>query len=222
MKFKSLVIISTSALLSAAILPAATAQEDGTRLTRQVEAIDVRPHRGDGADRPARHRPRPGGNPERVIDRLDTNEDGVVDVDEFLDSRLGRIDEQFDRRDIDGDGLLSEEEARRHPPRDDHDETERELIIQCVRETIADWEGPHDVEDRFDAVDLDGDGYIDLVELSIALEERAYELFDRMDANGDGLISLEEIEAFLDYQINLRRVIRACIDEVTDPFEVTL
>lgn len=226
MKFKSLVIISTSALLSAAILPAATAQEDGPRFNRQVEAIDVRPHRGVGADRsadrPARHRPRPGGNPERLIDRLDTNEDGFVDVDEFLDNRLGRIDEQFDRRDIDGDGLLSEEEARRHPPRDDHDETERELVIQCVRETIADWEGPQEVEDRFDAVDLDGDGYIDLVELSIALEERAYELFDRMDSNGDGLISLEEVVAFQDYQINLRRVIRACIDEVTDPFEVTL
>ena len=99
---------------------------------------------------------------------------------------------------------------------------DREAVIACVRETIADWEGPHEVEDRFDEVDLDGDGFIDLVELSIALEERAFVLFDRIDTNNDGLISLEEVEVFQDDQINLRRVIRACIDEVSDPFEATL
>jgi len=96
------------------------------------------------------------------------------------------------------------------------------LVIACVRETIADWEGPNDVEDRFDAVDSNGDGYIDLVELSTSLEERAYVLFDRIDADGDGLLSLEEVEAHQEEQINLRRVIRACIDEVSDPFEATL
>ena len=221
MKLKTLVILSATAVISAALLPAATAQEGGTRFSRQVEAIDVRPDR-EGRSAHARHRHRPGGDPERLVDHLDTNEDGFVDVDEFLDARLGRVDDQFDRRDDDGDGLLSEDEARRRPPRDDVDETDRELVIACVRETIADWEGPHDVEDRFDAVDTNGDGFIDLVELSTSLEERAYVLFDRIDADGDGLLSLEEVEAHQEAQINLRRVIRACIDEVTDPFEATL
>jgi len=221
MKLKTLVILSATAAISAAILPAASAQEGQPRFSRQVEAIDVRP---DGERRPAyaRHRHRPGGDPERLVDRLDTNQDGFVDVDEFLDARLERVDEQFERRDDDGDGLLSEDEARRRPPRDDVDETDRELVIACVRETIADWEGPNDVEDRFDAVDSNGDGYIDLVELSTSLEERAYVLFDRIDADGDGLLSLEEVEAHQEEQINLRRVIRACIDEVSDPFEATL
>lgn len=221
MKLKTLVILSATAVISAAILPVATAQEGGTRFGRQVEAIDVRPD-GEGRPAHARHRHRPGGDPDRLVDRLDTNEDGFVDVDEFLDARLGRVDAQFERRDDDGDGLLSEDEARRRPPRDDVDETDREQVIACVRETIADWEGPHDVEDRFDAVDTNGDGYIDLVELSTSLEERAYVLFDRIDADGDGLLSLEEIEAHQDEQINLRRVIRACIDEVIDPFEASL
>lgn len=225
MKLKTLVILSTSALLSAAILPAATAQEGEPRFNRPAEGFDVRPQRG-GEHRlpgPARHRPgRPGGNPDMLIERLDTDGDGYIDVDEFVDARLARIDEEFDRRDRDGDGLLSEEEARRPHRRPGDDETIREQVIACVRETIADWEGPHDVEDRFDAVDLDGDGYIDLVELSTALEERAYDLFDRIDSNDDGLISLEEVEAFQEDEINLRRVIRACIDEVTDPFEATI
>ena len=78
------------------------------------------------------------------------------------------------------------------------------------------------MEDRFDEIDLDGDGYIDLLELSLALEQRAYVLFDRIDSNNDGLISLEEVVANQDYQINLRRVIRACIEELSDPFEATL
>jgi Ca2+-binding EF-hand superfamily protein len=222
MKFKNLVILSTTALLSAAILPAATAQDSEPRFDRGAAGAESRPQRGPALGA-ARHRPgRPGGNPDRLIDRLDADGDGVVDEDEFLDARLLRIDDQFDRRDVDGDGLLSEEEARRHRPRRGDDLTLREEVIQCVRETIADWEGPHEVEDRFDAVDTDGDGYISLVELSTALQERAYVLFDRIDSNNDGLISLEEVEAHQDYQINLRRVIRACNDEITDPFEATL
>jgi len=221
MKFKNLVILSTTALLSVAILPAASAQDGEPRFSRGAAGADAHNQRGP-AFGPARHRPgRPGGNPERLIDRLDTDGDGYVDEDEFIDSRLARVDEHFDRRDVDGDGLLSEDEASR-PRHRDHDTTVREEVIACVRETIADWEGPHDVEDRFDAVDTDADGYISLVELSTALQERAYVLFDRIDANDDGLISLEEVEAHQEAQINLRRVIRACIDEVTDPFEATL
>ena len=221
MKLKKLIIVSTAALLSAAILPAATAQDTDTRAERSITAIDVRPQRGDG-ERPARHRPRPGGSIDRMFGHLDADGDGFVSDDEFLDARLARVDSQFDRQDEDGDGLISEEEADRRGDRTEHPDVDREAVIACLRETIADWEGPHDIEDRFDAVDLDGDGYIDLVELSIALEERAYVLFDRIDTNNDGLISLEEVEVFQDDQINLRRVIRACIDEVSDPFEATL
>lgn len=223
MKFKNLVILSTTALLSMAILPVASAQDGEPRFDRGSVNAEGRPQRGPALG-PDRRRPgRPGGNPERLFERLDTDGDGFVDEDEFIDARLYRVDEQFDRRDVDGDGLLSEEEASR-PRRRDHgdDPRLREEVIACVRETIADWEGPHKVGDRFDALDTSGDGYISLVELSTALQERAYVLFDRMDSNNDGLISLEEVEAFLKDQINLRSVIRACIDEVTDPFEATL
>jgi len=227
MKLKSLIVLSTSAFLSTAILPAAQAQDSGPRFDRPLEAIDARPRRGGEFHRPGPARPRPGrpgGDPEILIDNLDANGDGYVDLDEFLDGRVARVDQEFDRRDRDGDGLLSEEEARRphHRERPEHDGTEREQVIACVRETIADWEGPQEVEDRFDAVDENGDGYIDLQELSTALETRAYDLFDRIDSYGDGLISLEEVQAHQEFQINLRRVIRACIDEVTDPFEASI
>ncbi len=224
MKLKSLLVLSTTAFLSAAILPAASAQEGGPRFSRDIEAIQVTARRGGELvhSEQARHRRgRPGGNPERLIDHLDSNGDGFVDENEFVDSRLTRVDQQFERQDENGDGLISEEEARRERPHNRPD-IDREAVIQCVRETIADWEGPGEIEGRFETVDLDGDGYIDLVELSLALEERAYVLFDRIDSNDDGLISLEEVEAIQDYQINVRRVIRACIEELSDPFQASL
>jgi Ca2+-binding EF-hand superfamily protein len=213
MKLKSLVVLSTTAILSAAMLPTATAQEGRPRFSRDIESVQVSARRGGELihSKQSRYRRgRPEGNPEKIIDRLDSNGDGFVDENEFIDGRLSRVDRQFDRKDENGDGLLSEEEARRKRP-DDRPKIVREAVIQCVRETIADWEGPGEVEDRFDAVDLDNDGFIDLVEQSLALEERAYALFDRIDSNDDGLISLEEVQASQDYQINVRRVVRTCI-----------
>ena len=224
MKLKSLVVLSTTAILSAAILPAATAQEGGPRFNRDIESVQVTARRGGelvNSEQRRHRRGRPGGNPEKLIDHLDSNGDGFVDENEFVDGRLAHVDQQFDRKDENGDGLISEEEARRERP-DDRPDIDREAVIQCVRETIADWKGPGEVEDRFDTVDLDNDGFIDLVELSLALEERAYALFDRIDSNDDGFISLEEVEASQDYQINIRRVIRACIEELSDPFEASL
>jgi len=223
MKLNKLIILGTTLLVGTALLPVAQAQDSGPGFSPQHAGAEGHQRRGPGAGR-GRHRPgHPGGNPNLLIERLDSDGDGYIDEDEFLDARLARVDDQFDRRDADGDGLLSEEEASRPPRRGPRgDTTEREEVIACVRETITDWEGPHEVEDRFDAVDTDLDGYITLAELSTALAERAYVLFDRIDANSDGLISPEDITAHQDNELNLRRVIRACVDEVSDPFEAPL
>jgi len=234
MKFKNILIAGTSVLLSATLVPMTFAQDEGAGFNRPSHWAEHgaggRPEgagpqgRGNREGRPGpggRRGPRPGGNPGMLIEHLDADGDGFVSLEEFLDQRIARADHEFERHDRDGDGLLSEDEARR-PERPGHDATEREAVIACVRETIADWEGPADVEDHFDAVDLDGDGYISLVEMSTALEARAHDLFDRIDSNADGLISLEEIHAHQEDEINVRRVVRACIDEISDPFETSL
>ena len=40
-------------------------------------------------------------------------------------------------------------------------------------------------------------------------------LFARIDENGDGFITESEVAAHFEEQLNLRRVIKACIDELT-------
>ncbi len=245
MKFKTLTMISTTALLSAAILPASYAQDvSETVYVRPIPSVAaVMPSAfllaaqtersrpgvrsgdgfagGEGAGPRSRGRGRPGGNAERILDRLDTDADGEISENEFVDVRLDRSDENFDRLDADGDGLISREEIER-PDRPDRPEIDRAAVIACVRETIADYDGTPDLEDRFDNVDLNDDGFIDLFELSTAAEERAYVLFDRIDTNGDGFISLEELEESQEKELNLRRVIHDCIQEQLDPFEADI
>ena len=58
-------------------------------------------------------------------------------------------------------------------------------------------------EERFDAVDANGDGFLTLEELEAAVEERRRQrrrrggerMFDHQDSNDDGFVSLEEMLA---------------------------
>lgn len=221
MKIKALTLLTTVALSLTAVLPASFAQEgDDTDFDRLPVRIEVRGRTGDAVT-DLRHRDRPVHNPERIFERLDSDGDGWISEDEFVDARLDRSDRAFDRRDTNDDGLISREEAqrRRHTQ---HPDIDRQAVIKCVRRIVANYDGTPDLEDRFDHVDLNGDGYIDLYELSVAMEERAYVLFDRLDTNNNGYISLQELEEALKKQINLRRVIRYCIKQVSDPFEAEI
>jgi hypothetical protein len=229
-KLKTLGILGATALLGTMLATTSVAQPRGRG------GFDAPPPRGEmrGAEA-ARER---GGalrggavaaQPERFIERHDTDADGRVSAAEFVDERLGRIDEQFERRDTDGDGLISSDEQaapRGLPgrpgrgPRGDRERPEppaidREAVIACVRETIADYDPRFDdeLEDIFDNVDTNGDGMLSLAEVSAAVEARADELFDRIDTNGDGYITEDEVEAHFQAQLNVRRVIQDCIKE---------
>lgn len=58
--------------------------------------------------------------------------------------------------------------------------------------------------------------------LHAVMQTRAYKLFDRLDANDDGFISLEEIEQGHEIVLNLRRIIRDCVDQLADPLDADL
>lgn len=223
MKMKTMVTGMAAALVSISLVAAVNAQEAGgdsgfSRRGGEAGLFGTDDARGDRGDRGRGHgRHHRGRNVERAFERTDVNEDGVVDEIEFVDSRTRNIDGRFNRLDADDDGLLSraESERERRPGRPDID---REAVIACVRETIADYDPENRLEAVFDTIDTNDDGYVDQLELSAWLEARAHALFDRIDTDDDGFISLEEAEAAHEAAINLRRVIRACIDEQLDLF----
>lgn len=160
---------------------------------------------------------------ERQLERLDADDDGQISENEFVDARLARVDDMFERRDRDGDGLISLEENERperpdRPGRPDRPELDREEIIACVRQTIADFapNADMDMEERFENVDTDGNGSLSLTEVSAALATRAQETFAKIDADANGFVTEAELEAHHQAQLETRRVLRDCVRETTE------
>jgi Ca2+-binding EF-hand superfamily protein len=229
MKIKMLGILTVSAVLGTALASAGFAQERGRGIGPDIRArpaapLAVRPEVPQAARRAAA----PVASPVRFLERHDSDADGRVSADEFVDEQLSEIDAMFERRDANGDGVISLDEhdaprvlplPRRNDrpdrPRPERPEIDREALHACVRETIADYDPDLDrpLEELFDLVDTNGDGVLSLAEVSIALQERAHALFARIDDDGDGYLTEAEVAAHFEEQLNLRRVIQACIDE---------
>lgn len=144
---------------------------------------------------------------------MDADDDGQVSEEEFVDFRLAPLDESFERRDQDGDGLISLDENRR-PNRAGRAERGElgEDIIACARETLPDFapEADLDFEERFENTDTDGSGSLTLSEVSAALETQAHEAFARIDADGNGFIAEEELRAQHEARLDARRELRQC------------
>jgi Ca2+-binding EF-hand superfamily protein len=231
MKLKLLGVMTATALLGTVLATTSAAQPRG-----RGGFDGAPPPRGEmrgplrGGDRGGP----PGGaraaQPERFIERHDTDADGRVSEAEFVDGRMQHIDALFERRDRNGDGQISldEQDAPRARParagrgpragavdRPARPEIDRDAVTACVRETIADFDPRFDdeLEDLFERVDSNGDGMLSLAEVSAAIEARAHELFARIDDNGDGYITEDEVEAQFEAQLNVRRVTQACIKE---------
>lgn len=210
--------VGIGALLGLASMSAVIAAEPGDGDRRPA----LQGGRGPGAGGGMRGRGgfRRGPAFERQLERLDADDDGQISEDEFVDARLARLDDMFERRDRDGDGLISLEENERpdRPDRPDRPELDREEILACARETIADF-APNadiDMEERFENVDTDGSGSLSLTEVSAALATRAHEAFAQIDADANGFVTEEELEAHHQAQLETRRVLRDCVRETTE------
>ncbi|MDX1571693.1 MAG: EF-hand domain-containing protein [Xanthomonadales bacterium] len=165
---------------------------------------------------PANHRPPSSAG---IVERLDVNGDGVIDFDEFVEAKLVRAENRFNRRDRDGDGLLTaaDFEDRPEPP----DDIDRAELRVCVAEALGiDPPEPPEPGARFANADLDGNGAIDIGEALLAAEERAAERFSVLDENGDGVLDEDEIQAGLQRAANLRQIRRECREAQQDVADI--
>jgi len=119
--------------------------------------------------------PRGMAGPERVIERLDLNEDGKISKEEVDKVR----DERFAKFDTDNSGGLTIEEL----------EAGREAEKQERR------------AEMLSRIDTNGDQEINRDEFG----GRELRLFDRLDANEDGEISEDELKAMKDKRGGKRR-----------------
>lgn len=99
------------------------------------------------------------------------------------------------------------------PDRDDVDIDVDELRA-CIAETTGE-EMPErpDPETRFDLIDTNSDGYLDLDEFSVTKTNAAEEKFYEIDADADGGITIQELAAELLGKRERREVRRACVEE---------
>jgi hypothetical protein len=155
-----------------------------------------------------------------LLERLDSNADDVLSLDEFSNQNAEKAQRHFDKMDANGDALLSSEEfsgsgKRRHHPKLDTLDTS--ALDQCLQEILG-YELPArpDHESRFAAADITDDGSVDLDEFLVAGELRAEERFAVIDGDGDGQLTGDEIDAFEALRKEQRDAHRTCVGEQLD------
>ena len=163
------------------------------------------------------------GNPRqrlnRIFNALDTDENGVITLDEMMAKALEKAEGKFDRIDTDDDGLISLEEflavsGRRGSDDIDRPEIDRDAVRACVADALGEDEAERpDRETRFTELDVNGDGFIDFDEFTDGVEEKVTTKFNNIDADADGGITIEELAAAMMSRRDIREVKRDCIDE---------
>lgn len=183
-------------------------------LSSMVAAQD-RGNRGKSVDRTAKQ-----------FERIDTNDDDVISLDELTVPAVAKAEKRFERKDADADGFLTFEEmtAGREEPLDLTDYIEE--IAQCVADvkeetgneniTEIDPENYLSPQQKFDAADTSGDELLDLAEVQAKATSTAAEKFANMDSDENLAVSLEEFTAAKTSRQETRSVVKSCIDEVLD------
>ncbi|WP_281556795.1 hypothetical protein [Thalassomonas sp. RHCl1] len=158
------------------------------------------------------------------FDRLDTNADTVLSLDEMTAAAESKAAKMLTRKDSDEDGLLSLEEFQqgRNGVIADYSDLADD-IVECVaglQEENADIVVPDadnflSPEDKFDALDTSDDGFVDGDELAVAKVAKATERFTSLDTDEDGSVTEAEYEAAKVSRSATRQAVRECIADLS-------
>lgn len=152
-----------------------------------------------------------------LLERLDTNGDGVLSLDEFSYSNAKKSERHFNKKDTDGDSALSLDEfstATRHRRHHKLDTLDTDIIKACVTETLGyELSGHPDAATLFTNADINMDEAIDLDEFLLAGDQRAETRFAEIDGDKDGQLSSDEIEDYESIKETERHAHRTCVGE---------
>lgn len=151
-----------------------------------------------------------------ILAQLDTNGDGVISLEEFVDARIARAEAGFDIRDENGDGLITEDEVGRDRP-EPPDGFDPAAFRACVEDQLGvELPEPPEPGSRFAEADLNGDGAIDLGEAISNATDNATERFLNLDDNADGVLDADELATIRARHRALREARRTCREQSAD------
>lgn len=160
-----------------------------------------------------------------VFNRIDTNDDDLLSLDEVTLARLMRADKRFNRLDSDSDSLVTlEEYLAASDKRQDNFEEYGDELIACLEEALGEDlpERPDNLtpEERFNELDTTLDSVLDKDELAASIIDRVAETFARKDTDGDGFLSKEEFQEAAGDRIVRRKAMKQCIAELAEETEI--
>jgi len=204
------------------VIPQAMADDQNGTLVGNQNSATGQSQRGErkkGHDRGA-----------KIFKRLDSNEDGVLSLDEMTAVIAGKTEKVFTHKDSDEDGLLSLEEfsQNRRGERVDLSGIADE-IVQCVTDlkaetgneyiNVPDADNFQSVGEKFAEVDSSADGFIDLAELQASKLAKTTAAFANMDSDDNGEVSSEEFKTQWKTHKTTKRAIHQCVSEIIDDEE---
>jgi Ca2+-binding EF-hand superfamily protein len=149
-----------------------------------------------------------------ILNRMDTDGDGVVSLEDFVSRGIERTEKHFDRLDSDSDGFVSEEEYTTTRGRESDTDIDRDILKQCIEETTGlTLNVRPSREDAFISADTDNDGFLSSDEFIIDYTVHVTEKFSELDSNGDAVISEEEVSAKIAERQLIDAAKKDCIDE---------
>ena len=116
-----------------------------------------------------------GHGGKKMLERLDSDGDGLVSLAEFQQK-----ESRFMAMDADEDGGVSREEMQAHIAAKSEERAARKAKRRAAKAAR--------MEEKFGAADADGNGLVTAEEAHLAA-------FNRLDANGDGHIDADELKS---------------------------